>query len=154
MIVLPKMRHVFWPEMDVDLDWANSIEAYNYATAVKLTSDEDLAKISPFTEWVRTLWPFPIVFRSLYVGTWDHSNVDRKNPAYCRGFPHRHNNSLTAVSLVIQVPLAGGEAMLEGRTYSPRLAHGLIIGGKEEHGVMRVHGSCPRIALIAQFDNE
>ncbi|MDJ0952457.1 MAG: hypothetical protein QNJ81_02135 [Acidimicrobiia bacterium] len=154
MITLPDTRLVIWEDYDqIDLDWAESKYEPNGMTAFCLDdSPDEWVKHQPFTDFIQSLYDFEIQIISRYVGIWRLDSVSLKDPRYCHGFPHRHNNDLTTISLIIQAPESGGANVLEGEITEPVPGHGLIIGGQEEHGVLRVFGTRPRIAVIAQFD--
>ena len=156
MIELPEDRSVYWPEHadQVDIEWARSLIEPPFSTAIILDSDNerDMEKYAPFESFLRSLFDFEIEVLSRYVGIWRNDSISTTDSRFCRGFPHRHNNDLTACSVVVQEPEAGGYAWFGGDLYEPKAGCGLLIGGREDHGVMRIIGPRPRIAMIAQFD--
>lgn len=152
MTNLPANRLVYWANYrKIDLEWASSFVEPAHMTAWSLEEDIDLEHYRPFEEFVRAVLGSRTVIVSRYVGIWDSSSISDRDSRFCRGFPHSHNNDLGTISVVIQAPIDGGRALLNDEYYDPEPGRGLIIGGREIHGVTRVVGPRPRIALIAQF---
>lgn len=83
------------------------------------------------------------------------TEVSDTDDDYSYGFPHTHNNGRTACAIVIQAPKEGGHTTVETSdeffSLKPVVGRGCIIESDEEHGVMRVIGDIPRIAVIAQY---
>lgn len=152
MIDLPQDRHVFWAgHEDVDMDWARSFEEQPDITA-NVLHEEVWHHTEPLVEFMEAYHGFRLEILSRYIGVWSQDSVNLSNTVFCRGFPHVHNNDLTTVSVVLQAPHAGGENLLKDQVTAPVEGHGLVIGGREMHGVYRVFGPQDRIAMILQYD--
>lgn len=157
-IQLPQERIVEWPAYHtVDLPWAASKYEPNNMTAFRCDAIAERHHFDTFRTFVRSLFPFDVELVSRYIGIWDENSVSDRDADYCQGFPHRHNNDLCAISVILQEPMSGGWSTLitdDGQELmtSPQEGFGVLIGGREEHGVQRVYGPVPRIAMIAQFD--
>ena len=151
MIEIPENRVFRW-DIDVDMDWIyDRHKERTVGMVAKLLHKDEWPKLRAYTQFIETLFPFPLKDDSLFTAWLDQDNVNPKDPDWCRGFPHCHNNRFTTTSVVIQAPIAGGETMVSGVTYKPVVGQGLIINGNEFHGVRRIIGDVPRIAVIAQF---
>jgi len=145
-------RVLVWSDYDqLNIEWMNSLVEPPTMTAVCLDGKDQAIELDPFIELLFETFGRDIRVASRYVGIWREDSVSDRNPDFCRGFPHVHNNDLVSVSMVVQAPESGGCATLGEEMLAPVAGHGLIICGRELHGVRRVFGPTPRIAVIAQF---
>jgi len=151
------MKQVTWFTSlnDVDIDWEFILRRHIVPQPLNcvamILKPEEHHHLSPFLDFVVANYDEHIQIDSVFTAYLDKLSVSDRDPLYCYGFPHIHNNDLSAMSIVIHAPQSGGVTMCEDRFFPPVVGSGLIIGGRENHGVMRVFGDVPRIAVIAQY---
>ena len=148
-----------WPEYHkIDFDWIREHHNHRSPGAVaKLMPSIDEPHLAPFVDFLNTYFNHRIRIECLHVGYLTEEDVNEKDHDWCYGFPHAHNNGLLSCAIVLQAPEMGGNTMLELTkgdriSFPPIPGEGLIFYDDTIHGVTRVYGATPRIALVAQFE--
>lgn len=148
---------IIWEEyQDIDLDWIRRHHSQSSPGMVAKKIDIEEPHLAPFVHMLHDIFKQRLYIAQLYVAHLDHECVNENDHDWCYGFPHNHNNDFLSCSVVLQAPEMGGATMLEDEngertSYKAIPGRGLIIRGDQTHGVARVYGDIPRIAVIAQF---
>ena len=156
------MRKVKWKNWYEHINWAWIGQRHLSPTIGAVAMSVPMGEwdnLQAFQDFIRSNHTGDILIEHLYTA-WIDGNTETSqfDDRYSYGFPHAHNNGRTACAIVIQVPDEGGMTTVQidppfGHTsfVAPVAGSGCIIESDELHGVLKVSGGLPRIAVIAQY---